>query len=95
MLTPSIASPTAEKMKLSITQNGQTAERSQIYSGGLYALTTPSLALFEQRDIKIRFAWEYYPDVYTEETITAVGGTKETLRLAIDLRRRRCLITRR
>ncbi len=84
MLTPSIASPTAEKMKLSITQNGQTAERSQIYSGGLYALTTPSLALFEQRDIKIRFAWENYPDVYTEETITAIGGTKETLRLAIE-----------
>ena len=80
-LAPSSTSAPTEKMKITMTQNGETYERTDALSGVLYPISAPNLGLLEERAIHVRVAWQNFPDVYNEQTITAVGGTKNNLKL--------------
>lgn len=75
---------TKAKMKVTLTDKKQSVIRENILNGGSYWLSTPELGFLEERPVTLRVAWQDYPDIYNEQTITAVGGAESGLKLAID-----------
>lgn len=75
---------TAAKMKISIQDSAQNFERENVSNGAGYWVTTPELKLLEERNLRLRVAWQDYPQLFKEYLITAVGGTESNMRLSID-----------
>jgi len=76
--------PTNAKMKYTVTDSQQSFERGGVMNGGSYWISTPNLGLLEERQVTLRVAWQDYPQVYSEQVITAVGGTESNMKLIID-----------
>jgi len=79
------AMPTSAKFKYQLIDSQQNLERGNVMSGGSYWLSTPNLGLLEARPVTLRVAWQGYPQSYTEQVITAIGGTESNLKLLIDV----------
>jgi hypothetical protein len=79
--------PTNAKMNITIDDGIQVQERNKVLSDGYYWVNTPALKLMEERTIRIRVSWSDFPSGYTEKIITAIGGTKNNIKLAIDAQR--------
>lgn len=79
------AMPTSAKLKYQLIDSQQNLERGNVMSGGSYWLSTPNLGLLEERPVTLRAAWQDYPQSYTEQVITAIGGTESNLKLLIDV----------
>lgn len=78
------AMPTSAKFKYQLIDSQQNLERSNVMSGSSYWISTPNLSLLEERPVTLRVAWQDYPQSYTEQVITTIGGTESNLKLLID-----------
>jgi len=79
---------TYSRMNLIIDDGIQTQYRNDLVNEGYIWIKTPNLKLMEQRSIRIRLSWADYPGIFTEKTITAIGGAKNTIKLLIDSQRK-------
>ncbi|WAK04360.1 hypothetical protein [Methylobacter sp. YRD-M1] len=77
--------PTGAKLKYQLIDSQQNLERSNIISGSSYWLSTPNLGLLEERPVTLRVAWQDYPQSYSEQVITAIGGTETNMKLEIEV----------
>ncbi len=76
--------PTNAKMKYEVIDSQQNFERGGVMSGGSYWISTPNLGLLEERPVTLRVAWQDYPQVYSEQVITAVGGAESNMKLVVE-----------
>ncbi len=83
-LIPTSPDSSGETIKITFTQNGEVYEKTKAFLNGNYPISAPNLGLLEERPITVRVAWKNFPDVYTEKTITAVGGIKNNVKLRAD-----------
>jgi len=79
--------PTSAKMNLTIDDGVAIQQRYGLLNKSFSWIKTPELKLMEQRSIKIRLSWVDYPEIFTEKTITAIGGTQNAIKLIMDAQR--------
>jgi len=75
---------TNAKMKITVTDSQQSFERGDVLNESSYWINTPNLALLEERPVTLRVAWQDFPSIFSEQVITAVGGTESNMKLVIE-----------
>ncbi len=75
---------TNAKMKITVTDSQQSFERGDVLNESSYWINTPNLALLEERPVTLRVAWQDFPSIFSEQVITAVGGTESNMKLVVE-----------
>lgn len=75
--------PTNSLMSITVTDSQQNVVRKNIMSGGSFWISTPKLGFMAQRLVTVRAAWQDYPTVYSEQVLTAIGGTPNNMKLTL------------